>query len=102
MDQEVDLNIALPKTQKAFARHSDELLTRTLASVRERSDTLYDFIGLGAMSVQQGASAHLVTDKQLWQRTYPGGCDRMSISPDGGVIYLPSLLLLLMFSPLIS
>ncbi len=33
----------------------------------------------------------LVTERQLWQRTYEGGCDRMSIAPDGTVIYLPSL-----------
>ena len=33
----------------------------------------------------------LVTDKLLWERKYEGGCDRMSISPDGKVIYLPSL-----------
>ncbi len=33
----------------------------------------------------------LVTDKLLWERRYESGCDRMSISPDGKVIYLPSL-----------
>ncbi|MBI4324345.1 MAG: hypothetical protein HY674_03700, partial [Chloroflexi bacterium] len=33
----------------------------------------------------------LVTDKILWEKAYEGGCDRMSISPDGKVIYLPSL-----------
>ena len=33
----------------------------------------------------------LRTDKVLWERSYPFGCDRMSISPDGKVIYLPSL-----------
>ena len=33
----------------------------------------------------------LVTDKILWEKTYEGGCDRMAISPDGMVIYLPSL-----------
>ncbi|MFV1964215.1 MAG: YncE family protein [Pirellulaceae bacterium] len=33
----------------------------------------------------------LVTDELLWERTYEGGCDRMSISPEGKVIYLPSL-----------
>jgi DNA-binding beta-propeller fold protein YncE len=31
------------------------------------------------------------TEKMLWERTYEGGCDRMSISPDGAFIYLPSL-----------
>ena len=33
----------------------------------------------------------LVTEKILWEKTYEGGCDRMSITPDGKVIYLPSL-----------
>ncbi len=32
----------------------------------------------------------LLTDKVLWQREYPLGCDRMSISPDGTTIYQPS------------
>ena len=33
----------------------------------------------------------LLTDKLLWEKPYEGGCDRMSISPDGKTIYLPSL-----------
>ncbi len=33
----------------------------------------------------------LSTDELLWERRYEGGCDRMSITPDGKVIYLPSL-----------
>jgi DNA-binding beta-propeller fold protein YncE len=33
----------------------------------------------------------LATDKLLWEKPYEGGCDRMAISPDGKVIYLPSL-----------
>jgi hypothetical protein len=32
----------------------------------------------------------LVTEKPVWEKAYEGGCDRMSISPDGKVIYLPS------------
>lgn len=32
----------------------------------------------------------LETDSVLWQREYPLGCDRMSISPDGTTIYQPS------------
>lgn len=32
----------------------------------------------------------LISEKLLWEKSYPGGCDRMSISPDGKVIYLPS------------
>lgn len=33
----------------------------------------------------------LTTEKLVWERTYEGGCDRFSISPDGRIIYLPSL-----------
>jgi len=33
----------------------------------------------------------LISDKLLWETPYEGGCDRMAISPDGQVIYLPSL-----------
>lgn len=33
----------------------------------------------------------LVTEKLLWEKPYEGGCDRMALSPDGKVIYLPSL-----------
>jgi DNA-binding beta-propeller fold protein YncE len=33
----------------------------------------------------------LRTDKILWEKSYEGGCDRMALSPDGLVMYLPSL-----------
>lgn len=33
---------------------------------------------------------NLLTEELLWQREYPGGCDRMALSPDGSNIYLPS------------
>ena len=33
----------------------------------------------------------LVTEKLVWEKSYEGGCDRMSMTPDGKVIYLPSL-----------
>lgn len=32
----------------------------------------------------------LGSEKLLWEKTYDAGCDRMAISPDGKVIYLPS------------
>lgn len=32
----------------------------------------------------------LRTDAVLWEKAYDGGCDRLSISPDGKTIYLPS------------
>lgn len=33
----------------------------------------------------------LTTEKVVWEKAYEGGCDRMSISPDGKIMYLPSL-----------
>lgn len=33
----------------------------------------------------------LETEEVVWEIKYPGGCDRMSISPDGMTMYLPSL-----------
>ncbi len=33
----------------------------------------------------------LVTEELLWEKEYEGGCDRMSVTPDGKTIYLPSL-----------
>lgn len=32
----------------------------------------------------------LTTDKIIWEKQIEGGCDRMSISPDGKTMYLPS------------
>lgn len=32
----------------------------------------------------------LVTEKLVWEKALEGGCDRMSISPDGKTIYIPS------------
>ena len=33
----------------------------------------------------------LLTEKPIWEKRYEGGGDRMSITPDGKTIYLPSL-----------
>jgi len=33
----------------------------------------------------------LATEKIVWEKQYDGGCDRLSISPDGKLIYLPTL-----------
>jgi DNA-binding beta-propeller fold protein YncE len=36
------------------------------------------------------AAFDLATDRMLWTRAYDGGCDRLAISPDGKVLYVPS------------
>ena len=33
---------------------------------------------------------NLISEKMLWEKSYEDGCDRMAISPDGKVIYLPT------------
>ena len=32
-----------------------------------------------------------ISGKKIWDKTYEGGCDRMAISPDGKVLYVPQL-----------
>lgn len=33
----------------------------------------------------------LASEKIVWEKKYEGGCDRLAMSPDGKIIYLPSL-----------
>lgn len=33
----------------------------------------------------------LLTEKTLWEKALPNGCDRMSITPDGKFVYVPTL-----------
>ncbi|MEO5600716.1 MAG: hypothetical protein ABIR06_07300 [Cyclobacteriaceae bacterium] len=33
----------------------------------------------------------LASEKILWEKSYEGGCDRLAMSPDGKLIYLPTL-----------
>jgi hypothetical protein len=35
-------------------------------------------------------SIDLETEQTVWNRTFEGGCDRMAISPDGKILYVPS------------
>lgn len=37
------------------------------------------------------AALDLYTERVVWNREYEGGCDRMALSPDGRVLYVPSL-----------
>jgi DNA-binding beta-propeller fold protein YncE len=41
-------------------------------------------------TIQSLLCLDLLTEKLVWEQFYDGGCDRMSISPDGKTIYLPS------------
>ena len=42
-------------------------------------------------SLTRLACIDLVTDKPLWVKTLEGGCDRLSVTPDGHALYVPSL-----------
>jgi hypothetical protein len=42
-------------------------------------------------TIQQLMCLDLVSETLLWEKAYDGGCDRMSITPDGRLIFLPSL-----------
>ncbi len=42
-------------------------------------------------TIKRLACFDLITEKKIWDKTYDGGCDRMAISADGRVLYVPSL-----------
>jgi DNA-binding beta-propeller fold protein YncE len=42
-------------------------------------------------TVNRMAAFDIATGKKIWDRAYPGGCDRMAISPAGKILYVPSL-----------
>jgi len=42
-------------------------------------------------SLTRMAAFDAASGTRLWDREYPGGCDRMAISPDGKILYVPSL-----------
>jgi hypothetical protein len=42
-------------------------------------------------TIQQLMCLDLVTEQVLWERKYELGCDRMAITPDGRLIFLPCL-----------
>jgi hypothetical protein len=42
-------------------------------------------------TIKRIAAFDLATDKLIWNNMYEGGCDRMALSPDGKIMYVPSL-----------
>ncbi len=42
-------------------------------------------------TIKRLAAFDLATDKVIWNRAYDGGCDRLAVSPDGSLLYVPSL-----------
>jgi DNA-binding beta-propeller fold protein YncE len=41
-------------------------------------------------TIKRLACLDLVTDRMVWDKELEGGCDRMSLSPDGTILYVPS------------
>jgi DNA-binding beta-propeller fold protein YncE len=42
-------------------------------------------------TIKRVACFDLITEKKVWEKTYDGGSDRLAISPDGKILYVPSL-----------
>ncbi len=42
-------------------------------------------------SLNRMIAIDVVSGKTIWDKTYEGGCDRMAISPDGKLLYVPQL-----------
>ena len=42
-------------------------------------------------TIKRVAAIDLTTDRLLWNKEYDGGADRLAISPDGKILYIPSL-----------
>jgi DNA-binding beta-propeller fold protein YncE len=42
-------------------------------------------------SLNRMVAVDIVSGKRIWDKTYEGGCDRMAISPDGKLLYVPQL-----------
>src|SRR5438477_12561382 len=42
-------------------------------------------------SLNRMIAIDIVSGKKIWDKTYEGGCDRMAISPDGKILYVPQL-----------
>jgi hypothetical protein len=42
-------------------------------------------------TIKRIACFDLLTERKVWEKELEGGCDRMAISPDGQILYVPSL-----------
>jgi DNA-binding beta-propeller fold protein YncE len=71
------------KTQGYHADHTPSNVKGVAVSI------LYNSIYVSTLESLQRID--LTTEKLVWEKTFEGGCDRMSISPDGKTMYLPSL-----------
>jgi DNA-binding beta-propeller fold protein YncE len=42
-------------------------------------------------TIKRVGAWEIVSGKKLWDKAYEGGCDRIALSPDGKILYVPSL-----------
>jgi DNA-binding beta-propeller fold protein YncE len=42
-------------------------------------------------TIRRVACFDVLTEQKVWEKTYEGGADRLAISPDGRILYIPSL-----------
>jgi len=79
--------------------HGHSFVRRIAASGRSAAGRPLNVKGICASAVTQRLYVSttetvtcfdLTTDKILWEKAYSQGCDRLAISPDGQVIYIPS------------
>jgi YVTN family beta-propeller protein len=42
-------------------------------------------------SLNRMIAIDMVSGKKIWDKTYEGGCDRVALSPDGKILYVPQL-----------
>ena len=42
-------------------------------------------------TIKRVACFDVITEKKIWEKAYEGGSDRLAISPDGKILYVPSL-----------
>src|SRR6266700_6887416 len=42
-------------------------------------------------TIKRVACFDLMNEKKVWEKVYEGGADRLAISPDGKILYIPSL-----------
>src|SRR5205814_7068221 len=79
--------------------HGDQLVRRVVRSGLDKDGKPDNVKGIAA-SAQTGMlyistiggmqCLDMATEKTVWEKKYPDGCDRMSITADGKVLYTPS------------
>jgi hypothetical protein len=69
----------------------------TLASTREKPENIKGVAACAATrrlyftTLTKLYCVDLVTEQTLWEKTLPGGCDRLALTPNGQRLYVPSL-----------